>query len=266
MKGGYIALLDVLGFASLVASDASGARLDSYLECLQSVRRKKKAGTDVEYVVFSDSIVLSTPDDSPNSFLALANQCSVLLGAMLEKDIPLRGAIACGSYFRTQTTGGVFLAGKAIIDAYNFEKAQDWVGIMLAPSAILRAGDLTKIPRFPQGGSHPAFETFLPKIELVSQIQPCASIPFHVSQLFEDNNYEGFAIVPTDGSSDARSVSDSIGQSVGALRRMKALAPNPAAQAKYKRAISWLEPLQREWGDVAYWIERWKEEAKQANS
>src|SRR6266705_707363 len=135
MLTGYVALLDVLGFSSLVSGSDEGSRLLRYLECLQEALANDENSPSVDYVVFSDSITLPTRDDSEASLQALLRQCSRTFGLMLKEEIPLRGAIAHGSFFRTSSRGGTFVAGKAIIDAYMFETKQDWVGIMLAPSA-----------------------------------------------------------------------------------------------------------------------------------
>jgi hypothetical protein len=61
---------------------------------------------------------------------------------MLENEIALRGAIAYGDYRREKNAGGVFVAGKAIVDAYTFERQQDWVGVMLAPTTVRRFSGL----------------------------------------------------------------------------------------------------------------------------
>src|SRR5262245_14073421 len=64
---------------------------------------------------------------------------------MLEKEIPLRGAIAHGSLTRTKTkNGGVFVAGKPIVDAYRFETVQNWLGVMVAPSVLKKVPNLDK--------------------------------------------------------------------------------------------------------------------------
>jgi len=266
MSRGFVALLDVLGFSSLVASDGEGKHLERYLICLQQALDEEAVGPKVDYVVFSDSIVLTTQDDSEPALQAVLLRCSRALGLMLRNEIALRGAIACGSFFRSAGTSGVFVAGRAILDAYHFETVQDWVGIMLAPSTIKRVPDLAKRCALSKGNldSEETHRAILEQIPWAAFVQPCQSIPFHASHPFESNNYSGFAIVPTDGVTKPAALRDSIDESLQALAWLQSLAPNPSAQAKYMHSQSWLVEIKRKWQDIAYWEERLKTERKGA--
>ncbi len=79
MSDGYVALLDVLGFSALVDADTTGERVERYLTCLQ----RAKGTTAVEYVVFSDSIVLTVEDAGADCLLAIAGACSRLMNELL---------------------------------------------------------------------------------------------------------------------------------------------------------------------------------------
>src|SRR5436190_11507789 len=116
---GFVALLDVLGFSSLVMGGDEGARLSQYLEGIRTALGDS-VGKALDYVVFSDTIVLTTRDASEESFQVLLARSSALFGLMLKREIALRGAIAYGSFVREATPGGVFVAGKAVIEAYTF--------------------------------------------------------------------------------------------------------------------------------------------------
>src|SRR2546427_4987984 len=134
MQVGYVALIDVLGFSSLVSGDSEGRRLEVYLNTLEAALGAPTR--EVKSVVFSDSIVLTTEHDAPTSLQALVLRCSKLLGLMLQSDIALRGAIAHGSFVRRDLQDGIFVAGTAIVAAHRFDTAQGLVGIMLSPSAL----------------------------------------------------------------------------------------------------------------------------------
>src|SRR5690242_9223923 len=90
MQGGYLALLDVLGFSALVGGDISGQKVQGYLECL----RRTETPDGVSFVAFSDSIILTAKGDDADAFLALSKTCSKLFLDLLKQDIPVRGAIA----------------------------------------------------------------------------------------------------------------------------------------------------------------------------
>jgi hypothetical protein len=91
MRVGYAAFLDVLGFSALISSD-QGDRVEKYLQRLREVFDSDQA-SPVDYVVFSDSIILTTPDQSLVALGALLARCSTLLGVMLASDIALCGAM-----------------------------------------------------------------------------------------------------------------------------------------------------------------------------
>jgi hypothetical protein len=172
VNGGFVALLDVLGFSSLVGGDPSGEKIHRYLECLKSAT----AQSEVDYVVFSDSVVLTAKGDGPESLIAIAAACSRLLADLLNEGIPLRGAIAYGEFFRSRIVDSVFVAGRAVIDAYQFEQAQNWVGVMLAPSSIVRVPDLGSRCCLAGDFSKDALDKFQARIPWAAHIQPCHSI------------------------------------------------------------------------------------------
>ena len=64
---GYVALLDVLGFKSIITGDSVDKKLQEYLQTLEEATKTSDGDTTVNYVVFSDSIVLTT-GDSVDSF------------------------------------------------------------------------------------------------------------------------------------------------------------------------------------------------------
>src|SRR5205823_8601161 len=112
---------------------------------------------------------------------------------LLLEDIPVRGAISKGPILRETIGGSVFIAGRAVVEAYQFEQQQDWVGVMLAPSAVqsapvlgFREIDLTKN----------SYRALLRRgtIDWPATIQPWPKIPFHGSKAFA-----GYAVVPHSG-------------------------------------------------------------------
>ena len=53
---------------------------------------------------------------------------------MIEAQIPLRGAIACGHMY-ADFINRIFV-GETLVEAYLYGEAQDWVGYVLCPSAM----------------------------------------------------------------------------------------------------------------------------------
>lgn len=246
MGTGYVALIDVLGFSALISGDHA-KRLESYLQGLRDAFEAAPEPKGLEYVVFSDSIIVTTSDDSEASLAALLVRCSMALGILLERNIALRGAISHGSFTRERTSGGTFVAGRPIVDAYRYEQLQDWVGIMITPSVLTMVPDLKDKCRlkgnFEEGEIRNDIRRRLPWPAVV---QP-ADIRFHAPH----DRYDGFAVVPSGGSLDFGALSGSLSQSLEKLSWLKALAPDPSAQSKYTETHKWLIPIRKDWTNIA---------------
>jgi hypothetical protein len=79
-------------------------------------------------------------------------------------------------------------------------------------------------------------------------------IPFHAGE-----KYDGFAIVPGDGGTDFAGLVSGLQGTRKQLSRLKSIAPDPRAQAKYQRSIEWVEHLIAHWDNIATKYEPWKE-------
>ena len=251
MASGYVALLDVLGFSALVASDNIGERIERYLGCLQ-----RATETPVDYIVFSDSIVLTVGDQGADSLVAIAGACSRLLSELLTENIPIRGAISYGHFVRSAVGHSVFVAGRAVIDAYRVEQQQDWIGIMIAPSALERVPDLKERCQLEGHTLVDAFRAIQPRLRWAAFIQPCQQIPFHSENLFDTPTFDGFAIVPTNGVLEPMALRDSVKASIDRLNWLRAIAPTPASQRKYQWTVGWLGNIQRLWHEVVFRLEQ----------
>jgi hypothetical protein len=239
VRGGFVGLLDVLGFSNLVASDFDGDKIANYIEAIKELVEALPA--DVESVVFSDSIVLTTTDKTENGLATIAHACSRIMGGLLQKEIPIRGAIAYGDFYRSRVNRGVFIAGRAVVDAYNFQQKQDWVGIMLAPSARARVTKLTSWCNIPKKVSSTNQERVLERLrgrlKWSSVLQKYDRIPFK-----PDREYKGIAVVPlVSEASTLYELFEGLQEAIHRLSWLSSIAPSPAEQFKYESSIEWLQ-------------------------
>lgn len=246
MAAGYVAFLDVLGYSHMAAEDSAGRRIDRALTRLE----KEMTTGEVASVFFSDSIVLTIEDGGPGSLLAIARVCSRLMYGLLTEGIPIRGAISAGDVVRSVFDGRVLVAGGAVLDAQLFEQAQDWAGIMVAPSALERVPDLrNRCDLRPYAADAlDSFKSAKPNIEWAAFIQLCRTIPFHGQDpLGEPDLYAGFAVVPTTGDAEPAMLRESISVAIAALTLLCSAAPTPASQRKYEATITWLKSVLQAW-------------------
>jgi hypothetical protein len=251
MRAGYVAFLRVLGFSALVSGDRAD-RIEGYLQCLKDVFGDV-AAQPVKYIVFSNGIILTTDDAELPSLHALIARCSVLLAAMVSHDIALRGAIAHGSYITENTESGTFVAGKAIVEACQFEAAQDWVGIMLAPSIAQAVPDLFTRSRYADPINSALMSDLIQRLDWAAFVRPCR-VPFHPTEA-KANEHEEFAIIPSYGIAEFGALRDCAAAALDRMAGLKSVAPTPSAKAKYSRSIFWLSQVRSEWSMAAMRVE-----------
>ena len=99
----------------MLQRDGYSKVLLKYLTCVNDVIRP--ANAHVECVLFSDSIVLTSKGDDDKAFENIIKACSAAFFALFKNEIPVRGAIAFGTYWREANAGSVFLAGRPIGEA-----------------------------------------------------------------------------------------------------------------------------------------------------
>lgn len=245
-KQGFVALLDVLGFSDRVSGEGTRG-LDTYIDTVVGLAQLYFG---IDTLLFSDTVVLYALDDSPAMYDQIVELTSALSFHLLMADVPTRGAIAYGSFARSEREShGVVVAGRPIIEAHYFESQLQWIGVMLAPSvlrqvpALATSGPLSG----PRGGEEP--EQYLDRVRREARVQRCSRIPVQGRGQSDASVLEGFGVVPLPRPLETlENVRDGISQTLAKLRWLKQLAPEPRAQAKYQHSIAWLEGL------YSYWI------------
>lgn len=242
---GYVALVDVLGFRELVGRDDHLQYMDTVAELIDEPQDSQL----LQYVLFSDTVIVNTKTDDEEALWLLLRACSGLFAALLEQQIPLRGAIAFGQFDRSLGTDrGVIVAGRPIVEAYHYELKQDWIGMMLCPSVLRRVPDLaTKCSFPPRDGK--GSEEYLRDLRWPLVLKQWGGIPFHVhNPMIDPDSQEGFAVVPM--SKDVASASQALKSIENAqilLQRMRIVSPDPTSQRKYRNAIFFLNSVLEDW-------------------
>ena len=141
MEPRYIGMFDILGFrAALEESGAAGliGRLQALFERIRADMR-----WEARAVTFSDTVLLfsrplcSSPIDlhmraARREAEGFLRYCAFLQADSIEVGLPLRGAVAYGDCVCIPSRGVFF--GPAIVDAYELESRQDWIGVALHES------------------------------------------------------------------------------------------------------------------------------------
>jgi hypothetical protein len=147
-KRAFVALFDILGFKDLIKNDDieyiynTSKRLSNLRKGVRDMGRhmaallRRKAISTLNY---SDTFLLYTEDITNMNqreinivFLALLTSCKSLFIAANENGLPIRGAITVGDIIVT----GKMVLGKSIVDAYELEQNQEWIGCTISKEAM----------------------------------------------------------------------------------------------------------------------------------
>ncbi len=138
----WVACFDILGFRKLISIDddvnAFSIRLD-YEETILHLRRTcvDYRAESLNYCWFSDTFLMFTLDDSPLSYTVIESAAKYFLTKCLSSRIPIRGAISVGHFVRSKDNRAFM--GKAFLEAFEYGEDQDWLGLVLTPTAITKA-------------------------------------------------------------------------------------------------------------------------------
>ena len=133
-----VLFLDILGFSSIIDKtiDSDDKDNTSYIESLyetlssmkSELNYRRKSGDNKVVTQFSDTIVISFPEEKDNEVFLLFDDIQSLIIALIRKGILVRGAISYGKLIHDRN----IIFGPALIDAYETE-----VKAALYPRVIL---------------------------------------------------------------------------------------------------------------------------------
>lgn len=243
-KRGFVALLDVLGFRELILRKEVSSEVEQYIETIAGVAAGR--ADLLQYVLFSDSVVLYSLGDGREAQDAIVAACSEALHQLLRQGVAIRGAIAHGDFIRTLDPGpGIVVAGRPIVEAFEYEKAQDWIGIMICPSVLREDPELSSRCTLSAKLSGESWETWRTRSQTGLTLQEWEEIPFH-DDSSQSAKHAALAVVPMSSTAKtAPEVRADLDSSRRSLEKLRLEAPNPRAQLKYKAAKRFLD-VQRE--------------------
>lgn len=253
-KKGYVALLDILGFSELIKSDSLPGDFERYFEIMKGAL--ESYGPNIQYVTFSDSILINTTEESENNLFLLIKAVSyITYRFLIELNVPIRGCISCGDFYRFEgDKGNVMIAGKPIIDAHRFEKKQDWIGVMLSPKVIEKNATLRDLCSMDKRDfiEKKTSNQGCPQIDWLLLLGFYTHIPFHQETL-DLNHYKGVVVIPQKGS-DLSNNDEKVTYLLRCLKEyqkklneMLLYASEPKSQRKYDSTIIFIQRLRQSW-------------------
>ena len=136
-KNCWIGIFDILGFKNLIRlaeheihRELLTEKLDELTQTLNSDPVKHGR---LDYLIFSDTFVVLAPDLEPSSYPWFLRACKNLIDRSIYIELPLRGAISVGLIFVTMEPP--IILESSFVEAYEYCEDQDWIGLLLTPSA-----------------------------------------------------------------------------------------------------------------------------------
>ena len=137
-RNAWIAHFDILGFKNFLENDGGSlpiAVLQSQIDDLIKNLKQSVATSDesIDYFVFSDTFILFSKSDQVNGYPSLLSASKSLIRKSISMGLPIRGAISYGDcVFGHQNK---ILMGKAFLESHDYGEDQNWLGLILTPSA-----------------------------------------------------------------------------------------------------------------------------------
>lgn len=135
-RDSWVGVFDILGFKNLIhQADHQILRtllIDKLDELIRSLDSPPVEHGQLKYLIFSDTFVIFAPNFQ--SYGWFLHACENLIDKSIYIELPLRGAISTGPTF-TSTDPPIVL-GPAFVEAHEYCEDQDWIGLLLTPSAI----------------------------------------------------------------------------------------------------------------------------------
>lgn len=219
-KLAYVAFLDILGFGNFILNNDHDEAVAKYqaivrtsidLSLTETAEQGKNDSEWIEAVnkskdyfdlepklinvalsspTMSDSLLLSTDDNTFKSFITLLATVRNLMAKLLYQGFPLRGAIAYGKItndWKTEESNTNIihhqLLGAPIVHASILEKRQNWSGCVMHSSVVKEIGGklMRMTPNYLTIHEVPMKKYTPEGIQYFTELMPAVSWPFGIS-------------------------------------------------------------------------------------
>lgn len=137
----WVSYFDLLGFSDLVQTKGELSVFSTITTALEEFERKRNPKDHlVGRVWFSDSFIFYSQGASDIGFSSIEQISRHFFLTLIQKGIPVRGTLAFGELYADRDNNILF--GKGLLEAYQYAENQDWIGLILTPSAILRMEEI----------------------------------------------------------------------------------------------------------------------------
>jgi hypothetical protein len=145
---GFIALFDILGYrdwikvntVEKIAIDQKNMKrmITTNVESQLNYALQKDI---IKILSYADTFLIYTNEISDTGFQTIMHACRGMFEAAICFALPIRGTVTCGEFYACED----MLTGKPLLEAFEKEKAQDWIGCWISDVCFEKISDEEKL-------------------------------------------------------------------------------------------------------------------------
>jgi hypothetical protein len=183
----WIAHFDILGFKSMIEHEDQSLALELLKSKLDDVIVKLKREIEskaehIDFQFYADTFIIYSKSENIHDYSLLIRACKNFTNNCIYKRLPVRGAISYGEMIFGHNRK--IIIGSAFLESYVYGEDQNWIGLILTPSASSRVIE---------DNSSPARHGFINR-----------DIPMRKFSIFEDKIYAYTFIKGMNGSTNLK--------------------------------------------------------------
>jgi hypothetical protein len=145
----YVLSLDILGFGKIVKNNRHQHLMDlfelfvnTYIADVELINKyylrevENKLTDNLKALFISDTLIIYSLTAEIENFLKIVSLTQMIIANSFELGIPLRGCLTSGILIIKHLENNDILFGKPIVDAYEYEKDQEWSGCCITKKCV----------------------------------------------------------------------------------------------------------------------------------
>jgi hypothetical protein len=133
----WVAYFDILGYKDLIEYDDQSLPLEILKSSIDDAIKKLKNDIKVfkniiDYTSYADTFIIYSKAVEKSGYPALVRTSKNFLNTCVSKRLPIRGAISYGELVLGHDSK---IMGKAFLESHEYGEDQNWIGLLLTPSA-----------------------------------------------------------------------------------------------------------------------------------
>ncbi|MBU4343975.1 MAG: hypothetical protein L6247_00875 [Desulfobacteraceae bacterium] len=134
----WVAYFDILGFKSIIEHEDQSFELELLKRKLDEViikleKKIEAKSKHVKYQQYADTFIIYSKTQDVVDYGPFLRVCKDFISNCIYKRLPIRGAISYGELIFGHDKK--VLIGKAFLESYVYGEDQNWIGLILTPSA-----------------------------------------------------------------------------------------------------------------------------------